>query len=207
MHGVLVLLAGLACTAADMPRWFAPIAVTDRHSTAELRLTRIGAYGAERIARPSVPGHLHTGVDLRRPSENYDDEPVFPAAAGVVVSVRRDGPYAQVIVVHPGTDTVWTVYEHIAGISCHLGEPVDPARPIARFFNREELRAFGAHFDHLHFEVLKARPVPLKPTPELPERCFTTYALSCYDRPQLEQRTCDPLAFLDSVSAAGRPKR
>jgi hypothetical protein len=207
MVRALVVLAALSYPLAHAQQWYAPVAVPNRQSTAELRLTRIGAYGLARVARPGIPGHLHTGIDIRRPSRNYDSEPVFPAGAGVVVSVRRDGPYAQIIVAHPGADTVWTVYEHVAGITCALGELVDPLRPMARFFDREELRAYGAHFDHLHFEVLKVRPVPVKPTAELPERCFTTYALCCYDRAQLETRTHDPIAFLDSVFASEHAKR
>lgn len=163
-----------------------------------IRLTRIGAFGLFRRARPGVPAHLHTGTDFARPSKNYADEPVYPVARGRVVSLRDDGPYAQLIVEHrlPGSLTLWTVYEHVAGIRCSLGDSVCPPRPIARFMSRRELDRHGWQFDHLHLELLRVPPPPRRPDPRLPYCKLMTYGLSCYSREELETRYLDPVEFL-----------
>ncbi|MEQ8576034.1 MAG: hypothetical protein RIB63_18350, partial [Fulvivirga sp.] len=92
---------------------YLPIDVTDRKSIYEIALTEIGEFGLKRKARPSVPEHLHTGIDIKRPGKNYLDEPIYPIADGVVISKREDGPYAQLIVEHNiNGQYFWTVYEH-----------------------------------------------------------------------------------------------
>jgi murein DD-endopeptidase MepM/ murein hydrolase activator NlpD len=162
------------------------------------RLTPIGAFGLERKARPGIPAHLHTGVDIARPSGNYRDEPVYPVGPGVVVSLRNDGPYAQLIVEHRLADgtKVWSVYEHVSGIVCSLGDTVCPERPLARFMNRRELNRYGWQFDHLHFELLKASPRPRPLDPRLPCCRLMTYGLTCYTKEELEARYLDPIEFL-----------
>jgi hypothetical protein len=207
LHGLVAL--AFSCMEPAAAAWFVPVAVADRQSLAGVTLTEIGGFGEQRKARPGVPAHLHTGVDLRRPDGEYDSQPVFPAARGVVMSVRADGPFAQVIVEHrrqAGSDAdsdrglgftvVWTVYEHFTDIAVVPGDPVQPLQPMGRFFNRHELDRYGWQFDHLHFEVMIVAPPRVPPTAELPNRSFGTYALLCYDRGQLLRRLCDPLEFL-----------
>jgi len=177
---------------AQPPNWRCPV---DCHPDS-IRLTAIGAFGLWRKARPGIPAHLHAGVDIVRPSKNYDDEPIYPVSRGRVVGLRDDGPYAQIIIEHgtePG-DTLWSVYEHIAGIACRLGDSASPSRPIARFMNRRELNRYGWQFDHLHLEIMKARPRAEAP----PGRRFRllTYGLTCYSREELESRYIDPLEFI-----------
>ncbi|MBD3240603.1 MAG: peptidoglycan DD-metalloendopeptidase family protein [Chitinivibrionales bacterium] len=185
--------------------WLVPVAAADRRSWADIRLTAIGRFGELRKARPGIPAHFHTGVDIRRPSERYDHEPIFAAAAGTVVSVRDDGPFAQVLVEHllSSGDTVWTVYEHVAGIRISLGDRVGPRTPLARFMTISELEQYGWQFDHVHFEVMRKRPPALAPTDHLPQRRFGTYALMCYSREQLERRYFDPWVFLERCWSAG----
>lgn len=77
-----------------------PINVSNRISLGELSLTEIGAFGLRRKARPNVKSHLHTGIDIKRPDNNYMNNPIFPIAPGVVISKRDDGPFAQLIVEH-----------------------------------------------------------------------------------------------------------
>lgn len=192
----IVTLAG----AGDIPDWRFPIRPPQGQDTRRVLLTPIGAFGVERKARPGIPAHLHTGVDIRRPMANYVDEPVFAASRGVVVSVRTDGPFAQVIVVHHdrAQGNVWTVYEHFGDVRVHAGDSVSPARPIGRFFTREELDAYGWQFDHIHFEVMLKPPPVARPTRDLPERHYSTWALTCYTREQLAERMADPLAFVRS---------
>ena len=121
-----------------------PITVENRTTWASVQLTQIGSYGITRKARPGIPKHLHTGVDIKRPRPNYADEPVLPVASGTVISMRDDGPFAQIIIEHrlPHGDPVWTAYEHIAGITVTVGDIVSPHEPIGRFMNRQELDSY-----------------------------------------------------------------
>ena len=183
-------------SAADL-EWYLPINLQNRQSLEKLTLTHIGAFGAARKPRPGVPSHLHTGIDIKRPSENYINEPVFSACRGVIISLRNDGPFAQVIVEHHMKDSirVWTVYEHIAGITSVLGDTVFPEKPFARFMNKNELNNLGWQFDHVHFEVLRKSPVPLKPGHANPFRRFNTYGLTCYNREDLIDAYYAPMDF------------
>ncbi len=173
-----------------------PVKTTQRHIPTSLSLTDIGEFGIVRKARPGIAAHYHTGIDIKRPGGNYQDEPIFAVAAGVVISKRTDGPYAQLIIEHQlGNERVWTVYEHIAGIAVNAGDEVDPFRPIARFMNTAELNKYGWQFDHFHFEVLKERPVQLKTNAALPERHFASYTLMCYTKADLTRYFLNPQEF------------
>jgi hypothetical protein len=178
--------------------WYIPINAENRQSLENIQLTAIGSFGLLRKAHTGVPAHLHTGVDFKRPSINYIDEPIFPAARGTVISLRDDGPYAQIIIEHSldASTPVWTVYEHISGIKIKLNESVDPHRPIARFMNRDELDKYGWQFDHVHFEVMRVRPKPLRPDKSKPSLCYGTYCLVCYTQQDLDERYYHPLDFL-----------
>jgi len=180
--------------------WLLPIAVENRTTWASVQLTHIGSYGLTRKARPGIPAHLHTGIDIKRPRQNYEDEPVFAVAPGTVISMRDDGPFAQIIIEYrlPHGDPVWTVYEHIAGIMVTVGDIVWPHDPIARFMNRGELDRYGWQFDHVHFEVLKVCPRALKPTGKTPLRFFSTYSLECYTESDLEKYYYDPMSFMEA---------
>lgn len=174
-----------------------PIRSEDVKLVEQLELTQIGEFGVIRKARPKVPAHYHTGIDIKRPSKNYIDEPVFPICEGVVISKREDGPYAQIIIEHDSYDgKFWTVYEHIAGIDVGLFHEVNPKRPIARFMNKEELGRYGWHFDHVHFEVLKVRPIKLERSNSKPNRLYASYSLVCYTKEDLYKYFYDPVVFL-----------
>jgi murein DD-endopeptidase MepM/ murein hydrolase activator NlpD len=186
----------MTAAAGDLA-WFLPIASGNRQSMEGVRLTALGAFGHDRKPRPTVPAHLHTGMDIRRPTGNYVDEPIFPAASGRVLSLRDDGPFAQIIVEHvDGGDTLWTVYEHAAGISVRVGERVTPDKRMARFMTRGELDHLGWQFDHLHFEVMRRRPLAIAPSAKTPERRYDTYALTCRSRAKLDSCYFDPAKFL-----------
>jgi len=162
-----------------------------------IELTEIGAFGLQRSGRPNIPAHLHTGIDIKRPSMNYSTELIYPVTIGKVISKRDDGPYAQLIIEHVLNDLkFWTVYEHIAGILVHTGDSLLPAIPIARFMNKDELNIYGWQFDHFHFEILKVKPVELKTNPELPERHFKSFTLITYSPDDLKKYFYDPVAFL-----------
>lgn len=173
-----------------------PVRIEDRKSLDHIELTKIGEFGVLRKARPTVPAHYHTGIDIKRPSNNYINEPVFPISEGVVISKRQDGPYAQLIIEHED-GKFWTVYEHIAGIKVGLFDHVSADTPVARFMNKEELNRYGWHFDHIHFEVLKVRPMKLKRENKNPNRLFASYSLVCYTKEDLYKYFYDPIYFFE----------
>lgn len=179
------------------PLLLAPVGLTDRAKITDLQLTEIGEFGLERIARPGIPAHLHTGIDIMRPDGNYTDSPIFPIAPGVVISKRTDGPYAQLIIEHTiNSQTFWTVYEHIAAIRVGINQQVEADDELARFFNKQELDSLGWQFDHFHFEVLKKQPGKKHPNEATPERHFQSYTLDCFTEASLLRYFYDPLPFL-----------
>ncbi len=182
----------------NITTWYLPIRTENRQSLHDVKLTPIGTFGTERRARPGIPAHLHTGIDLKRPNANYIDEPVFPAARGKVISLRNDGPFAQIIIRHSSENSmpVWTVYEHIAGIKVRHNDEVDPSLPIARFMTRAELNQYGWQFDHLHFEVMKAEPVRRQPERGKPFFYYGTYCLECHTLKDLDDKYHHPLDYL-----------
>lgn len=177
--------------------WLLPIQTTDRRIIPTIKLTHIGKFGEMRKARPTVPAHLHTGIDIKRPTPQRDNEPVFPAAPGRVLSIRNDGPFAQIIIEHilANGQKIWTAFEHISGIVTSVGQRVHPSQPIARFMNRAELDRYGWQFNHIHFEILKTGPKPVPPDPKHPERFFTTYNLECYSKADLNCHYHNPIDF------------
>jgi hypothetical protein len=178
-------------------KWLIPINANNRQSFDEIKLTPIGQFGEIRKARPHIPSHLHTGIDILRPTANYDDEPVYSIGMGRVISLRDDDPFAQIIIEHlcDNGQLTWTVYEHVAGICVKLGQAVDPFIPIARFMNREELDKYGWQFDHLHIEILKIRPRPQIPDERNPFYYFSSYCLECFDARDLHEKYSDPFDF------------
>lgn len=197
---ILALLSLANVLSNERTAWFLPINVVNRQSLENVRLTAIGEFGRPRQARAKVPAHLHTAIDLMRPTGNYVHESIFPASVGSVISIRTDGPFAQIIIEHQESngEFVWTVYEHIAEASVGLGEVVNPERAIGRFFNKNELDKFGWQFDHLHFEILKQPPRRVKPEPQLPLRLYSAYTLECYNHDDLRKYYHDPRGFFES---------
>lgn len=189
-----VLTVLLTAGAVGGPAWRLPV---NCHPDS-VRLTRIGEFGLLRRARPGIPAHLHAGIDIARPSDNYHHEPVYPVGPGVVVSLRDDGPFAQLIIEHrlENGAKLWSVYEHVSGMVCSLGDTVSPEHPLARFMNRQELDRHGWQFDHLHLEIMRIPPRPRSPDPRLPYCRYATYGLTCYVRQELEARYLDPIEFL-----------
>lgn len=198
--GILVwnILAAWQPIFAQSNDWLLPVSTADRKTWRSIQLTSIGMFGLRRKPRSAIPSHLHTGIDIERPNNNYQDEPIYPMFTGKVISLRDDGPFAQIIISHkmPTGSLVWTVYEHVAGIAVSLDDRVSPHVPIARFMNKTELDKFGWQFNHLHFEVLKHAPRLLKPTPGTPQRRYGTYSLKCYTETELDRYYYNPIEFV-----------
>lgn len=196
MSNIFLFIIGLSISINNGEECLLPIRVENRKSVKELKLTSIGEFGIRRKERPKVPSHYHVGIDLKRPTNNYQDEPIYAISEGVVISKRDDGPYAQLIIEHYEPQKYWTVYEHIAGITVSLYDEVNTKEPIARFMNKEELNRYGWQFDHLHLEVLKKEPIRLKRDYKNPERYFSTYSLICFTKDELHRYYYNPLDFL-----------
>ena len=179
--------------------YYLPINTVNRKSINGLTLTDIGEFGLLRKERPGIPAHYHTGIDIKRPTKNYQNELIFPLAAGIVISKREEGPYSQLIIEHEdNNDVLWTVYEHIAGIKVNLYEHVQPNSAIARFMNIDELNKYGWQFDHFHFEILKVPPFKLKTNNLNPDRHFSSYTLLCYTMKDLNKYFYNPLEFISA---------
>ena len=189
----------LVCNGQELPKILVPIKVEDRFSWNEVQLTDIGDFGYPRKPRKHIPGHLHTGIDIKRPKDNYRNEPIYSCFEGQVISVRRDRAYSKVIIEHtlPSGKKFWSAYEHIGEIKVRVGEWVTPETSIARFFSKEELNRDGWHFDHLHFELLKKEPERMDATKDLPERFWKSHTLTCHDRETLLKCFFDPAEFLE----------
>jgi hypothetical protein len=197
MFRICVVILTLSFGSSPGSGIYLPVDARDRKSLEGLSLTSIGEFGIMRKARPGISAHYHTGIDIKRPSQNYKDEPIFPVANGVVISIRNDGPYAQIIVEHETVhQKFWTVYEHIAGIVVTLNERVTPRSPMARFMNKSELDKHGWQFDHFHFEVLKVSPTKLKRESLHPQRFFSSFTLTCKTKAELDTYFYHPVAFL-----------
>lgn len=194
---IILLLFSLLQNSSDQSQIFLPIDNTMQLSADELPLTNIGQFGLLRSERPGIPAHLHTGIDIKRPGDNYTNEPIYPIAKGAVISKRDDGPFAQLIIEHTDNSLkFWTVYEHIAGIMVAVNDSINPETAIARFMDRDELNIYGWQFDHFHFEVLKIEPIPLKANPKTPERFYNSYTLICYNQRDLNKYFYNPIEFL-----------
>ena len=179
------------------PDFYLPIQTQNRQDWNSVKLTSIGQFGIVRKERPSVPAHLHTGIDFARPSENYRNEPVFPVFAGTVISVRNDGPFAQIIIRHQkGKIHFWTVYEHVSEIWVSVGDLVNPMKPIARFMTKQELDRFGWQFDHIHFEILRTEPFKIPINSKLPQRKYSAPTLTCFTETDLEKNYYNPEQFM-----------
>lgn len=207
LHKMLTLLLFLmACNNALFAQQainsLLPVETKNRQDWETVQLTPIGQFGVLRKARSNVPAHLHTGIDLKRPTPNYTDEYIFPFLAGEVISLREDGPYAQIIIEHPieNQTPIWSVYEHVAEIYVAIGDTVNQHDPIARFMNKHELNQYGWQFDHLHFEILKHKPRSIKPKPTTPFRLFGTYSLACYNKAALDKHYHNPRKYLEYQS-------
>ena len=180
--------------------YYLPINSYNRTELSILQLTKIGSFGKERKMRPGIPAHLHTGIDIKRPTQNYNNEPILSIGEGIVISMRDDGPYAQIIIEHTNNDAMfWTVYEHIAGIEVGVGDLVDENTEIARYMSKSELNKYGWQFDHFHFEILKVPPIKVKPSTTQPQRMFKTYNLICYTFEDLDNYYFDPIEFLEDI--------
>ena len=193
---IIISASPLACY-QDGGEILLPILTPTRTNIEALRLTTIGDFGLIRQAREGIPAHYHTGIDIQRPGENYWSEPVFSIAHGVVISIRNDGPFAQIIIEHtdPSGMLFWSVYEHISGIVVEYGQSVHSLEPIARFMNRDELNLYGWQFDHFHLEIMRIPPYKLKPVEPHPDRHYTTYALTCFSEEELYKRYFNPIDF------------
>jgi len=193
---ILIILSYIITISDNLPlHIYSPV----KSDISAIKLSKIGQFGLLRKPRPGIPAHYHTGIDIKRPSDNYEDEPVFPIYKGKVISMRRDGPYANLIIEHEyNSKKFWSLYEHISGIIVNLKENVNPDQPIVHFMNTNELDRYGWQFDHFHLEILKVQPVKMVSTREHPDLFYKSYSLVCYTEEDLNKYYYNPIEFLQS---------
>lgn len=197
MSFLLLILFVLLVQRTEIREIYLLVKSNDSSHASSLHLTDIGLFGLMRIARPKIPAHYHTGIDIIRPSNNYKNELIYPITAGKVISKRSDGAYAQLIIEHSrNKKKYWTVYEHVVGIMVAVNDSVFPTIPIARFMNKWELNQYGWQFDHLHFEIIKVKPTLIKSNPKMPERFYAPYSLICFTKQDLYKYYYNPIDFL-----------
>lgn len=176
-----------------------PVDIYNRTEISLIKLTKIGMFGELRKERPGIPAHYHTGIDIMRPNPNFENEPIFSIAEGIVISVRDDGPFAQIIIEHSNNGNLfWSEYEHVAGIKVSVGDNVFENTVIARFMNKFELNKYGWQFNHFHLEILKQEPVQIIPNKNQPQHLFNTYNLTCYTLDELNFYYYNPLDFFNN---------
>jgi hypothetical protein len=178
-------------------QWYLPANYRGVADPQKMQLTKIGAFGLLRKARPTVPAHYHTGIDIMRPDSQYDKQPIFPAKDGVVVSILDEGPFSQVVIKHTDNNrTYWSVYEHLHVRINKINISITPFDTIGYFFSKDELNRYGWQFDHFHFEILKLEPPKFKTAGVNSLRNYKTFGILCFSREDLYMRQEDPLEFL-----------
>lgn len=177
------------------------------HPERKLSLTAIGEFGLWRKDRPGIPGHFHSGLDLARPVPDQQEVLIHPVASGTLISIRQKGPWSQVIIEHgKGRSVWWSVYEHFIPDNAKPGDTVHPDRPIGRLMRIPELNQYGWQFNHLHLELMKSAPKPLKPTTHEPGRRYITHGLSCFTMEQLRSAYWNPADWLPVSQGNTRPR-
>jgi murein DD-endopeptidase MepM/ murein hydrolase activator NlpD len=178
--------------------WYVPVKTADRKSINSIKLTDIGEFGLLRKERENVPAHYHTAIDIERPNENYSHEPVFSAHAGMIISIRDEGPYSEIIIEHtmPDDEFIWTIYQHVSEIKVEVFQKVSALQVIACFMNEVELKKYGQQFNHLHFEILKLPPEQVEEDQANPFRFFAGYSIKCFTEEELNNYYFNPMKFL-----------
>lgn len=143
-------LSGTDFLISDDCKFSVPFGGDRRGDYSELRNRIIGKYGDDRISY--VRGHKHSGIDIK----GDFSETVYSIGEGEVIGIFRNFPHKTIYIRHSiGLNIpIFSVYMHVEDVRVHVGELVTKKTPIARIFNREELKAanFGTP-PHLHFEI------------------------------------------------------
>jgi hypothetical protein len=139
--------------------WLTPLDTGKRTEWNSLLVTSRGGFLAERVAYAHLKVHIHTGVDLQNRHRGGPGEAVYAVAKGKVHDVKIQAQGTRVTVRHllANGEIVYTSYIHVGGVRARKGRWVDSGTVLARRFNREELKKYGDFYNHLHFQVHKAR--------------------------------------------------
>jgi hypothetical protein len=192
-----LILLQILITIPLYAQWYIPANYRGIADPQKVQLTGIGAFGLLRKARPAVPAHYHTGIDIVRPDSQYYKQPIFPAKEGVIVSIYDNGPFSQIVIKHAGNNkNYWTVYEHLHIRIKKINIAVTPFDTIGYFFSKDELNRYGWQFNHFHFEILKLEPPKLKSSEIKSLRYYKTFGILCFSREELIARQENPLEFL-----------
>lgn len=134
-------------------QWRVPFKTKNRSDPGTISV--ISTFAAPRLSY--VRGHFHTGVDMIPKNARGQQIYVYPMAAGVVCSIHLGDPHRTVVIKHrlANGEMLYTSYKHFQEIYVTNGQEVTPETPLARLYTRDEARALGGRYDHLHLEVRK----------------------------------------------------
>jgi murein DD-endopeptidase MepM/ murein hydrolase activator NlpD len=175
--------------ATPVDRWRLPFDVPDRTSVKGYKL--VSTYGSPRLS--VVRGHVHTATDMAPAPKPNGPVYVYAMAPGVVVSIHLGAPHLTVVVKHKLADgsTLFTSYKHLHDATVQIGQTVDADTRVGRLFTRQETKALGGDYDHLHLEIRKS---------------FDDYGVASWasmNRAEADKRFLDPAAFL--AAHLGKP--
>ena len=171
--------------------WKLPLNTTDRQNWATIVLEHDANFKALRAPFGNVMLHHHTGIDLQNGSVIQSGEPVYPIAAGKIVSIEDPPPQRRITIEHllPDGNKVWSVYVHIIDEQVKIGDIVDTETVIARLMNAAELEIFGQEYNHVHLEIMKK--IPSYASGYDQRKTFT-----CYTEDEVDEYFYDPEKFL-----------
>jgi murein DD-endopeptidase MepM/ murein hydrolase activator NlpD len=134
-------------------QWKIPFKTANRFDLSTISV--ISTFGAPRMSY--VKGHFHTGLDLIPRNSRGKQIYVYPMAVGIVCSIHLGDPHRTVVIKHrlANGEILYTSYKHLQEIWVTNGQAVTPETPLARLYTRDEARALGGRYDHLHLEVRK----------------------------------------------------
>lgn len=131
--------------------WYNPFKTRSRTDINTIKI--ISTFGSPRNSY--VRGHIHTGLDII--PERGTPTDVYPMANGVVCSIHLGDPHRTIVVKHrmPDNEIIFTSYKHLKEIYVQNSKQLTPKTKLARLYTRQEARALGGNYDHLHLEIRK----------------------------------------------------
>ena len=152
---LLILLIPLSLFASDISlsnnlEYFVPLGNDRSIDYNKFKKRILDKYGSYRSSK--VRGHKHAGIDIHG---NFG-ETVYSIGEGTVINIFRNFPHKTIYIRHNENKEppFYSVYIHVEDIKVNIGDVVTGNTPIARIFNKEELKLanFGTP-PHLHFEI------------------------------------------------------
>lgn len=139
--------------------WLTPLDTGKRTDWSSLAILKKGKFLSSRAAYAHLQKHVHTGIDVQNRHRGGPGERVYSVAKGKVFDVKIQGAGTRVTICHllPNGELVYSSYIHLADVRVKRGRRVDSSTILGRRFNREELKRYGAYYNHLHFQIHRGK--------------------------------------------------